>query len=320
MDMYGIKKYYCRRMMSIMPLYLVWILTLSICVDYDVLRPGPTHIKWIMRLLFFTYQEQFESNVFGVGWYISTVFWLQAIAPGIYWIMKEIATSDKRLTVLVLAIMCIGLTLRIAARVYYFNTMTDTWTRWVYKPPWFNLDLFCGGMALTYSKEYCSLKRFPGLMRIVKLLVVVCLFLLLVVNSYIYRYEGDNLIRQYIYRDLFPELYLFLTMIYIYCFDVCREYSFRMLTIGNLFRNPFRIFDCFRVIQYPMYLFHAVVMLSLQRAYFTKMYNGTLMLLHVPTETFLWTKDILCVVLAFVISLLWSIAFTCFAKYYGHKH
>lgn len=319
MDRSGIRKYYLRRLTSIIPLYLVWILTLSICVDYDMLQPGPTHIKWVVELLLFTYQEQFESNVFGVGWYISTVFWLQAIAPALYWILKRTATSEIRLTNTILLIMMVGLTLRLSARAYYFYTMTDTWTRWVYKPPWFNLDLFCGGMAVSFAGEYRSLNRFPKLKKIVAFSVVADGFLLIFSNSYMYRYESSSLVSQYIYRDLFPELYLFLTLMYIYCFDICRDYGYSLLTAGNLLRNPCRIFDCFRLIQYPMYLFHAVVMLSLQRAYFTRMYNGTLMLLRVPVDTFMWTKDILCVVLAFGITLAWSVTFILFARYYSRR-
>ena len=49
----GVIRFYARRLSVIVPMYWLWILCVSIFVQSDILRPGPTHIKMLLAQVVF---------------------------------------------------------------------------------------------------------------------------------------------------------------------------------------------------------------------------------------------------------------------------
>lgn len=317
----GLVRFYIRRLTVIIPMYWLWILIVACFVQSDILRPGPTHIKMLLRLFLLNYHEEFSQDTFGVAWYITTLMSLYLIAPLIYYLMRRFVKTRKRLLTAIAVIIVFFLGLRLAMLQYYRINMPDLWSVQVYKPFLFNIDLFSCGMLINLDGKLPDNDRKPmgeatGYIGIISACSIVGLSL---IAGYHY-YLADRVLRATtvfmdIYRYILPSVYLILCLIYVYCFDICnKNYTQTALTTGQVVRNPLRLFDCFRLIQYPMYLFHPVVMYCLKEIYMPGMYEGSLGLLGVSPDTFIWAQGILFIVYAFGLTTILSTAIVSIGK------
>lgn len=308
----GIARFYIRRLSVILPLYWLWILCVAIFVQSDILRPGPTHIKMLIRLFLFDYQEEFYQETFGVAWYITTLMRLYLIAPLICYLMKHFIKTKKQLITVLTTIMLIFLGIRLVMLHFYRVNPPDMWSVEVYKPFWFNMDLFSCGMLLNLTKDGQLWKRTPS-ERINKLIGVssFCTITGLSVFTSYHYYLADRVYQTTtvfmdIYRYILPSIHMILCLVFIYCVDIGRGYTQTRLTSDQVIKNPIRLFDCFRVIQYPMYLFHTTVMYCLKEVYIPGMYDGSLRLIGGRDNTLVWAQNILFLVYTFALSIVMS--------------
>ena len=312
----GIIRFYARRLSVIVPMYWLWILCVSIFVQSDILRPGPTHIKMLLKLFLFDYHEEFYQETFGVAWYLTTLVRLYILAPIIYLLMSRLIKTKRPTVLAVFTIIGLFLGLRIAMWYHYRISPPDMWSVEVYKPFWFNLDFFACGMMVNWLRKGNN-KGAADQRNNEHMLYQVCgyasgsLILGLSVVSAYYYYQADRVLRETtvfmdIYRYVLPSIYLLLSLIFIYCFDIRRTYEYKQLSMKQIVKNPSRIFDCFRFIQYPMYLFHTTVMYCLSEVYVSGMYDGSLRLLGVHADMIIWASGILFIIYAFGLTVLLS--------------
>ena len=216
----------------------------------------------------------------------------------------------------VFTIIGLFLGLRIAMWYHYRISPPDMWSVEVYKPFWFNLDFFACGMMVNWLRKGNN-KGAADQRNNEHMLYQVCgyasgsLILGLSVVSAYYYYQADRVQKETnvfmdIYRYVFPSIYLLLSLIFICCFDIRRPYEYKQLSMKQIVKNPSRIFDCFRFIQYPMYLFHTTVMYCLSEVYVSGMYDGSLRLLGVHADMIMWASGVLFIIYAFGLTVLLS--------------
>lgn len=314
----GIIRFYARRLSVIVPMYWLWILCVSIFVQSDILRPGPTHVRMLLRLFLFDYHEEFYQESFGVAWYITTLMRLYLLAPLFCWLIRQYLHSQRQVRGAIAAVMILFLGMRTAMWYHYRISPPDMWSIKVYKPFWFNLDFFVCSMAINWLRKEddkrCTEPNNRG-----RISCGICGYvsgtLLLIIStiSAYYYYQADRVLKETtcfmdIYRYILPSIYLLLCLIYIYYFDVRREYEYSRLSIKGIMKNPIRFVDCFRHIQYPMYLFHTTVMFCLREVYAPGIYDGTLRLLGVPQEENIWAQGLLFILYALGLTVIISSA------------
>lgn len=289
LDRASIKEFYLRRLSVTVPIYWSWVAFVSVFIKPDIFSPYPENAIRILKLMLFCYQEEFWSIEFGLGWYMTTLMRLYLITPLLYYILEKIATSTKRIKAAFPIIIGAFFIFRVLMWYHYHVDPPTAWSIEVYKPFYFNLDMYGCGMLLNFCKESEG-KR----MNIIGIAATIALALLVLTNSYMQMYI-DTVRSWNIYMYIFPSCYLILTLIYVYCFDICRQYAFTKLTVKEIKKNPIKAFDLFRKIQYPMYLFHATWMYLMQKAYIR---------LGLPDG---YEYAVLFTISAFIINVLWSI-------------
>lgn len=289
LDRESIKRFYIRRMAVTVPIYLLWVIFVSLFIRPDILSPYPENVIRILKLMLFCYQEEFWSIEFGLGWYMTTLMRLYLITPLLYYVLAETVTSTKRIKAVFPITIGAFFVLRVLMWYHYHVDPPTAWSVEVYKPFYFNLDMYGCGMLLNFCGR-SEKKSLP----VIGMASAAMLAILVLVNSYMQMYI-DTARSWNIYMYIFPSCYLVLTLIYIYCFDMCKRYIQTKLTTRELIRNPLRIFDYFRKIQYPMYLFHAAIMYLMQEAY---CYLG------LPAG---WKYALAFTITAFIIDIAWSI-------------
>lgn len=90
-------------------------------------------------------------------------------------------------------------------------------------------------------------------------------------------------------------------------FDCQKDYRRVGISAAAVKKNPLRIFDFFPKIQMEMYLFHATVLLCLQRGYSDEIYQMYVRILGLDGIRGEWWKSCLFTVLAFFVTLVLSI-------------
>lgn len=131
---------------------------------------------------------------------------------------------------------------------------------------------------------------------------------MITVNSYIYYasvYEGANFLNLYMY--VFPSIYIIIIGFYIYNFDINRSYKQTPLTIRELKKNPIRIFDFYKKIQFSTYLFHSTVLLQLANAFDIDFYENICNILKIPNDKHNCAIGLLYTLMSLTISIFWSI-------------
>lgn len=306
-SMYGVGKYYCKRLAAVIPIYWFWIVTVAVFVKPEILQPSAEHMKYLLKLFFFDYQEEFYPLEFGVGWYMTTLMRLYLIAPAGYFLFRRFVKSQEQTCFMLLLIVCLGFVSRCLMGYHMEVTGEGVWTAAIYKPFYFNLDFFFTGMLLNSLKnDWGGVPARRNKKK--KVLSVLGLCTLILVNSYIY-YNNDYKTTNYmeLYYYVFPSIYLILTACYIDGFEIHRGYTQTELTVGEFKKNPMRIFDFFPNIQFPAYLFHNSILLCLANAYDENLFLNICRRIMVPEEKYHFVIGCIFTVMALAVSMIWSV-------------
>ena len=287
----GILTFYKHRMKKILPVYLTWIITVSIFVFPELMMPRIENASEMLHVLCLFYQEEYLSEEFGLAWYLTTLVRLYLLSPLLFVIVKKLMSGGRRrLYAGFVGAVALWWLLRILDGYRIYITGKGAWTVQIYKPFYFNIDFFMGGM-IVYAISECA----PAYMqtKLSKNLSVVSLAILIPLNCYIYYHGYYDNIRQYmdIYCYIFPSLYLMII-------------SWILVAYHNSgFRS--RAADAFRKIQYPCYLFHPAVLASLRRGYETdpEPYDQICAKMGVPLGYYDAVQGMMFTVEAFILTL-----------------
>ena len=301
----GIIRYYVRRVAKILPVYWFYILVVAVFITPELLQPSFRHVSQMLSLLLFHYQEEFYSLEFGLAWYLTTLMRLYLVAPFIFMVLKRYVNGREKTYGAIGVITTAGLVFRCLMH-YHVTTTGSDWGVEVYRPFYFNLDFFCVGMLHNNLRR----PKIDTLPRKIFKFGVVCGYVLLVAfNAYIYYYGSYAGNEKYItiYCYVLPSVYIVMTSAYIVLFDCQKDYRRVAVSADAVKRNPLRIFDYFPKIQMAMYLFHATVLLCLQRGYSDEIYQTYVSILGLDGIRGEWWKSCLFTVLAFFVILVLSI-------------
>lgn len=301
----GIAKYFLKRIFTVILLYYFYLLIVALFISPQILFPSRENLsKWV-SLLFFDYQQEFLHIEFGLSWYLTTLMRLYLVAPFGYFIIEKFIKKRWHVYISIVVIIAIGFIMRIAMG-YHIKVINSHWDVAIYKPFYFNLDIFFIGFLLNKLKQYAKPKE-SGLF--CKAVAFISLFVLITYNSYIY-YQGAILSRPYfikIYQYILPSVYIVIVGLFIYFFEVRRNYSRAPLNTDNLRKNPVRIIDYWAKLLLPMYLFHSTILLCLQREIPNKWYEIVARVFKVSTNLQNFFHGCLFTLLALILTVLWAI-------------
>lgn len=314
----GIMQYYIKRLGKIVPLYWFYLFVVALFITPGILMPTREHIDQLLSLFFFNYQEEFASLQFGLAWYLTTLVRLYFLAPFFFIIAKRWITTSKR-TILAICILIItGFLARVG--MGYHISLTDglVWEEDIYKPFYFNLDMFYTGFLLSALKKQQNRRR-PSF--IWKAGIFILLIEVLVYNSRIYYYGSilgvPNLME--IYEYILPTVYIVVVCGCIYIFDVMQDPRYSPVDLTALKGNPARVVDLFPRIQFPMYLFHSTVLLCMLNGYDDALFSYYTDILHVAEPYRNFAKSCLFTAEAFFFSLLLAVTVSCLFRTKGES-
>lgn len=307
MSVNGIAHFYLRRITAVLPIYWFWIFTIAIFVKPEILQLSVEHITYLLKLFFFDYQEEFYSAEFGLGWYMTTLMRLYLVAPLGFFILRKTISSKRQTLLALILIILAGFVARCFMGYHIAVTGKGNWSPNIYKPFYYNFDIFFSGMLLNqlkdHKKEVSQRHKTAG-----RIIAILALLLLVLVNCHIYydyAYGKSDYLNVYCY--VFPSVYIGLTAFYIYYFEIQRDYRQTKLTMVQCKKNWMRIFDYFQKIQFPIYLFHSAILLCLADAYDKTFYKGLCKALLIPKSKYNFAIGCLYTLFAFVISVIWAI-------------
>lgn len=302
----GIAKYYIRRIASILPLYWFYLIVVSIFIKPEILIPSKEHFTYLLKLFFFNYQEEFYSIEYGLSWYLTTLLRLYLLAPFFYWLFQKIVTNRKSLFFTIISFWILGFAARCSMGYHISVTGVGNWSPNIYKPFYFNLDLFFLGFLLNKVKE-CHLKISPKVTILFRVLAFASIIILILYNSYIY-YASSYLGKDYmnIYCYILPSVYALVILFYIWGFDIIKTYKHKKLSLSYLTENPLRIFDYFKSIQLPMYLFHSTILYCIFSKYEETLYANLFCIIFRRDTASGFEKSCILTLIAFIITILWS--------------
>lgn len=309
----GIIRFYVKRIVSVLPIYYLFVVAISIFIVPEILVPSREHIVYLLKLLLFDYQAEFYGTEFGLAWYMTTLMRLYLVAPIGCLLINRLVKSKKAIYVSLLIIIAIGLAARCFMKYYISLTNSGDWSSSVYTPFYFNIDLFFAGMLISCLRKYVRGGGVTG--RFPRFASLFAMFMLIIVNSYLYyvsTYCGSNYL--YLYMYIFPSIYIIVTCLYIYIFEVNRNFKSTALSIQELKKNPMRIFDYFQKIQFSVYLFHSIVLYQLAKVYNYEFYEKICILLKIPLEKYNFAIGCLFTLIAFSVSVIWAIVLYVYSK------
>lgn len=299
----GILRYWIKRIAKILPVYWFYIFSVALFMDPALLTPTKESIPQLCSLLFFNYRSDFDTDIFGVAWYLTTMMRLYILAPLVFLLLKRVKSRRMNM-VLFLFLLLAGLAARTWMRSYILRT-SGSWDFEVYVPFYFNLDLFFCGFLLG-GLPYKEKNAFVISGRIFAFLLILGWIL---VNSKIY-YEGNyaaNSFYMQLYQYVFPTGYCIATAIYIYLFDICRTSRQSRFSMTKAGRAVAGIINRFPVIQLPFYLYHPVILQCMLYTYKDETYAGYASFWHIPPEYTEFAKSCFFTFQALLLCLLWAI-------------
>lgn len=287
----GIWAFYKHRMKKLLPVYLIWIITVSVFVFPELMMPRIENAREMLHVLCLFYQEEYLSEEFGLAWYLTTLVRLYLLSPILFIIVKRLASRGRKHLLMGFAgSVALWWALRILDGYRIYITGKGAWTSQIYKPFYFNIDFFMGGM-LAYAISGCTPEATKG--KLSRILSISLLGILIPLNCYIYYHGSFDMNREYmdIYCYVFPSLYLIVVS---WILTSYRHSRFRSKTA-----------DAFRKIQYPCYLFHPAVLASLRRGYETdpEPYHQICAKIGVPLRYYDAAQGIMFTVEAFILTL-----------------
>lgn len=304
----GIKKYYIRRLSAVVPIYWFYILVVSIFIRPEMFIPTKDNFFKMIKLFFFNYLEDFYPTEFGLSWYITTLMRLYILAPIIYIFIKKYVKNGKETVFSILIVVLTGFIFRKMMGYHYQLYNDGIWERDIYKPFYFNLDFFIVGMLLNNFRQYKDKYNKDKIIMIFKSVSLIGVGCLILFNSYIYyasAFMGADYMNIYYYY--LPSVYIIFISAYIILFDSLNRYTNKKLELRELLKNPMRIFDCFAKIQFPMYLFHASVLYCINQTYQRETWQQLSNDLKMDASIIDFNIGILITVVAFLVTMIWSI-------------
>lgn len=303
----GVFDYYIRRVFSVLPIYWFWVFTVAIFVKPEILMPSMEHFEYLAKLLFFNYQEEFYSAEFGLGWYMTTLMRLYFVGPFGYILLQRFVKTKNQTYCALVVLVSVGFIARCLMGYHIAVTGKGNWSPSIYKPFYFNLDIFFSGMLMNKLKEFKSDMTYVH-RKIGGSMSILALISLIIFNSHLY-YDYAYGISDYlnIYCYVFPSIYIILTAFYINYFELHKDYVQTKLTMKEMKKNFMRIFDYFKKIQFPLYLFHSSILLCLASAYNEKIYMNFCRLFRIPQQKYNFAIGCLYTLNAFIVSICWSV-------------
>lgn len=302
----GVIHFYVRRLISMVPIYWFWVIMVAIFIKPEILMPSLKHFGYLLKLFFFNYQEEFFPDEFGIGWYMTTLMRLYLVAPLGYVILHKLVKSNKQTYCALFFLIVVGLIVRCLMGYHILLTGRGNWGINIYKPYYFNLDIFFSGMLLNQlkknKKNINSAHKLMG--RITSMLL---LLFMIMINSRIFyacKFEDANYLNIYYY--VFPCVYIILIAIYIYYFELQREFVQSRLSINQLKKNFMRVFDYFPHVQYSLYLFQNTILFCVASAYDETIYMKLCSIFLIPQGKFNFVIGCLYTLIALMITLIWS--------------
>lgn len=277
----GVLKYYYKRLLKILPLYWLYLGINLLFITPEYLLPGRDSTSKIVKLLIFNYREEFDSIYFGLAWYLSTLIKLYFIAPIIFFVLRYFLEKMNYFWIVYILLLIVGMGGRIAMGYHISLTGIGDWSYNIYKPWYFNLDLFFCGFILNelrFNTKITNKKSIPFLPWI----FLLCLVL---INCKIYfnaSYLGGDAMNIYCY--IFPTIYLLLISFFIVNYDICRKNDISSLSKKSIKENKARIIDAFSKILMPLYLFHSTILLCVQKGYQESWYLKLTNTLQIPPQ------------------------------------
>lgn len=302
----GILHYYIKRIFSILPIYWFWIIAVSFFIKPEILIPSKEHMVFLLKLFFFDYQEEFFSAEYGLGWYMTTLIRLYLVAPFGYLLLQKLVKSKRSIYLVLTTILLVGVWGRCMMGYHISTSGEGDWSSNVYKPFYYNFDIFFSGMLLNYLKDYKKRESRGRYMR--KHIIVLLLYVFIAINSNIYYnfvYGKSNYMNLYCY--IFPSIYIILIAIYIFYFDIQKKFQPTKLTFLQLKNNYMRIFDYFQKIQFPAYLFHSSVLLCISTVYEEESYVKICNWLLISEDKYNFAAGCVYTLICFIICIIWAI-------------
>lgn len=304
MTVKGIFKYYYLRLIKIIPVYWVYIFTVLLFAEPSLLVPGRYNFLKILNLLFLNYQEDFSQLTFGLAWYMTTLVRLYLIAP-FFFLLKRRYFTTGRSTVLLGCLLTVGgLLLRVFMQKHLDVTGVGDWSHDIFKPFYFNLDLFFVGFLLNELKsnvKITALKRVPYITWLI--------FIPLVIVNCKWFYFSDNATNSYIVRLILPTVYLLWSCFFIINYGILqttpsKELSYRRAQVKG---KTISVIVWAEKMLFPLYLFHSTILLMMQKGYDDPLYRSIVRKLGAPARYENFAIGCFFTVLAFVYTVLFAI-------------
>lgn len=302
MSLKGIIKYYYGRLLKILPLYWTYMFIIIVFIRPDYLLLGRESLSKILPLLFFDYREEYDSLYFGLAWYMSTLIKLYAIAPIFYYLTHRYFAKKQFWILRYFFLVFLLLFLRLAMKYHIMLTGDDVWAYEVYKPFYYNLDLFFGGFLLNELKY----KKF--FFKKIKIVPWIIMGGFILYNSYEYynaSFLGKGTLTYYCY--VYPTIYLLLVSFFIINYDIRCNYKIVKLSTDSLKKNIFRIIDYFAKLMMPLYLFHSTILFCMQEGYNESYYLNVSNILHIPDDYKNFSIGCMFTVLSLSVTIFWAI-------------
>lgn len=281
MTVKGIFKYYYLRLIKIVPVYWIYVVMVLLFAEPSLLVPGRYNLLKVLNLFFFNYQEDFSRLTFGLAWYMTTLVRLYLIAPFFY-LIKRRYFATGRSTVLLGCVLTIGgFLLRLLMQNHLDVTGVGDWSHDIFKPFYFNLDLFFVGFLLNElraSKKVTACKRIPYIAWIV--------FIPLVIVNCKWFYFSDNVTNSFIVRLVLPTVYLLWSCFFIVNYGIfqtspTRELAQRRARVGG---KAISLIVWAEKLLFPLYLFHSTILLMMQKGYDDPLYRSIVRKLGAPAR------------------------------------
>lgn len=300
MTKHGILKFYYSRLLKILPLYWTYICLIVIFLKPEYLLPGRDSITKLLKLLLFNYQEEFDSTEFGLAWYMTTLLRLYLVAPLFYLLIKRYLSNCKYFKWLFLFFLIGGFIFRVAMGYHIAVVGDGNWSSDIYKPFYFNLDLFCSGFILN------ELKNKKHRWRKIHIIPWLGLCTIILYNSYIYfyaSYYGTANIDIYCY--ILPSIYLIYICFIIYNYDIVKKTELKNETKNPNIKSG--IIDSFAKLIMPLYLFHSTVLFCMKNGYKETWYIHIIQLFKIPEEYWNFSIGMMFTGISFVYTVILAI-------------
>lgn len=274
MSFKGVLKFYLKRFVKIVIPYYIFHLIVGVIVYQQYYYSNPS---MVLNIFLLNFNGQIGIGGMGATWFVSTICKLYLIIPFVYLIFNKIISLFKRhKNIFVICIIVLLLGGGLLLRCNFLNNHSD-WYSVVYTAFYSNLDIFIVGFLMNYlTDKKININKIWII--VLKISTIIILISLVVITSYCY-YYGElygkiNLLIYYKYY--FPTLYVIVCSLYIYVFSINKK-EYTKLEISSVLHNPLRIIDCLSVLSFEFFMWHSMILVSLEKIIINKGFTDTYM-------------------------------------------